>query len=87
MNGENINALCDKIIDYTGLPQTRMTLINKYLRQFIKSDTRSDIIDIKGISISTLSTEQNQAIETFLMIQCDIFYGDLICGDIWDPLK
>lgn len=87
MNGENINALCDKIIDYAGLPPTRMMLINKHLRQYIKADTRSYILDSEGNTLTKLTSQQNQAIEEFLMIQHDILMGELICGDIWDPLE
>uniref|UniRef100_UPI004056F6A3 LTA synthase family protein n=1 Tax=Acetatifactor sp. TaxID=1872090 RepID=UPI004056F6A3 len=87
VDGENINALCDKIIDCAGLPETRMTLINKYLRKLIKTDTRSHMIAPDGKPVSTLSAEQAQSIETFLMIQYDILQGDLICNDIWEPLE
>lgn len=87
VDGENINALCDKIIDYAGLPETRMTLINKYLRQSLKTDTRSHMTAPDGTPVSTLSAEQTQSIETLLMIQYDILRGDLVCDDIWDPLE
>ena len=87
VDGENINALCDKIIDYAGLPETRMTLINKYLRQSLKTDTRSHMTAPDGNPVSALSAEQTQSIETLLMIQYDILHGDLACSDIWNPLE
>lgn len=85
--GENITALCDKIIDYTGLPQTRMTLINKYMRTFLKTDTRTYMTDAEGKLITELSKEQASIIETLLMIEDDIINGEQICHDIWDPIE
>ncbi|MBE5955529.1 MAG: hypothetical protein E7253_03660 [Lachnospiraceae bacterium] len=87
MNGENISALCDKLIDYIGLPDTRMTLINKYIRSFLKADTRSHMLSVDGKSIAELTSEQTNAIETLLMIQYDILYGDIVCDNLWEPLK
>jgi len=87
MDGENITAISDKLIDYLGLPDTRMTLINKYVRTFLKADTRSHMLDIDGNIITSLTEEQINAIETLLMIQYDIFYGESVCENLWDPLE
>jgi len=87
LDGENINAIPDMLIDYIGLPQTRMTLINKYIRRYIKADTRRRVVTSEGATLSEYSAELNQIINTYLMIQYDILNGDLICGDIWEPLE
>lgn len=86
IEGENINALADKIIDYAELPETRMTLINKHYRQTMKANTRHYMTAPDGTVVDELSEEQSEGIETLMMIHYDILEGDLVCCDIWNPI-
>lgn len=86
IDGENVNALSDKIIDYIGLPQTRMGLINKYMRQEIKTNTRNYMLDFNGDIVTELTEEQYANINTLMMIHYDILRGEVMCKDIWDPI-
>lgn len=87
MDGENITAISDKLIDYIGLPSTRMSLINKYMRTFLKTDTRTHMIDSDGNLITYLTDEQIDAREILMMIQYDILYGESVCDNLWEPIK
>lgn len=87
MDGENITAISDKLIDYIGLPSTRMTLINKYMRTILKTDIRSYMLDRNGDLIKQFTDEQASDLETLLMIQYDILYGNSVCDNLWEPLE
>lgn len=86
ITGNGINQLGGILLDYAGLPESNMSRILGYYGSLVKADTRFYTMDTENRILSALSDEQAEVITKFRVIQYDIMLGDMLCGDIWQPV-
>ncbi|MCM1100881.1 MAG: LTA synthase family protein [Clostridium sp.] len=84
--GKSIWYLPWMVLEYAGLPDSRMTRLLAYERNFFKADSREIVTDAEGNAIDRYSAEQLEVMRHFQAVTYDILYGKELYPDLWKPL-
>ena len=74
------------MIEYAGLPDSKMTQILRAQSSEVKADTRYCDLDSEGRPIKQFTPEQIRVINDFTVIQYDIMLGEKYGKNLWTPL-
>ena len=85
-DGENINYLPQRLLEYAGLPDTDMSRILKQQREVFKTNTRIRVADDQGSVLDTYDYRQREAVRHFMVVDYDILYGSGLSRErVWMP--
>lgn len=86
-SGESMYYLPQMLIDYAGLPDSEMTRILRYERDYFKTNSTKIVRDAAGEELRQCTMEQIRALSHYKAVQYDILWGEGIGADVWKPIS